>query len=153
MVAGWWVRQSNMQWECLQSQNITLVAKLQYIVGAMFLLSDPCFDTCCTQPKPQGRHAVGQCWRTSLPLTHVVARANTSHPHPTPPGEETPFASIAASEIFSMEMSKTEALTQVRCAALCCAARWRCTIRTAQSSTLVLSCFQPAFARPLGWRS
>ena len=27
-------------------------------------------------------------------------------------GEETPFASIAASEIFSMEMSKTEALTQ-----------------------------------------
>ena len=28
-------------------------------------------------------------------------------------GEETPFAMIAASEIFSMEMSKTEALTQV----------------------------------------
>jgi DNA helicase TIP49 (TBP-interacting protein) len=27
-------------------------------------------------------------------------------------GEETPFASMAASEIFSMEMSKTEALTQ-----------------------------------------
>ena len=27
-------------------------------------------------------------------------------------GEETPFAMIAASEIFSMEMSKTEALTQ-----------------------------------------
>lgn len=40
-------------------------------------------------------------------------------------GDETPFASIAASEIFSMEMSKTEALTQafrkaigVRCARL-----------------------------------
>lgn len=29
-------------------------------------------------------------------------------------GEETPFATMAASEIFSMEMSKTEALTQVR---------------------------------------
>lgn len=28
-------------------------------------------------------------------------------------GQETPFAMIAASEIFSMEMSKTEALTQV----------------------------------------
>jgi RuvB-like protein 2 len=28
-------------------------------------------------------------------------------------GPETPFAMIAASEIFSMEMSKTEALTQV----------------------------------------
>ncbi len=28
-------------------------------------------------------------------------------------GSETPFAMIAASEIFSMEMSKTEALTQV----------------------------------------
>ena len=27
-------------------------------------------------------------------------------------GDETPFATIAASEIFSMEMSKTEALTQ-----------------------------------------
>ncbi len=27
-------------------------------------------------------------------------------------GDETPFAMIAASEIFSMEMSKTEALTQ-----------------------------------------
>ena len=30
-------------------------------------------------------------------------------------GEETPFAMMAASEIFSLEMSKTEALTQVRC--------------------------------------
>jgi RuvB-like protein 2 len=29
-------------------------------------------------------------------------------------GEETPFAMMAASEIFSLEMSKTEALTQVR---------------------------------------
>ncbi len=29
--------------------------------------------------------------------------------------EETPFAMMAASEIFSLEMSKTEALTQVRC--------------------------------------
>jgi RuvB-like protein 2 len=28
-------------------------------------------------------------------------------------GEETPFAMLASSEIFSMEMSKTEALTQV----------------------------------------
>lgn len=28
-------------------------------------------------------------------------------------GPETPFAMIAASEIFSMEMSRTEALTQV----------------------------------------
>jgi RuvB-like protein 2 len=28
-------------------------------------------------------------------------------------GEETPFAMMAASEIFSLEMSKTEALTQV----------------------------------------
>lgn len=27
-------------------------------------------------------------------------------------GEDTPFATMAASEIFSMEMSKTEALTQ-----------------------------------------
>jgi RuvB-like protein 2 len=27
-------------------------------------------------------------------------------------GEETPFATMSASEIFSMEMSKTEALTQ-----------------------------------------
>jgi RuvB-like protein 2 len=27
-------------------------------------------------------------------------------------GEETPFASMAASEIFSLEMNKTEALTQ-----------------------------------------
>jgi replicative DNA helicase len=35
-------------------------------------------------------------------------------------GEETPFAMMAASEIFSLEMSKTEALTQVRslCSAL-----------------------------------
>jgi hypothetical protein len=31
-------------------------------------------------------------------------------------GEETPFAMMAASEIFSLEMSKTEALTQVSCA-------------------------------------
>ena len=31
-------------------------------------------------------------------------------------GEETPFATMAASEIFSMEMSKTEALTQARAA-------------------------------------
>lgn len=30
-------------------------------------------------------------------------------------GEERPFAMMAASEIFSLEMSKTEALTQVRC--------------------------------------
>lgn len=50
-------------------------------------------------------------------------------------GQETPFAMIAASEIFSMEMSKTEALTQVRpqlrpgrpacprpCASICTAA-------------------------------
>lgn len=29
-------------------------------------------------------------------------------------GEETPFAMMAASEIFSLEMSKTEALTQAR---------------------------------------
>lgn len=29
-------------------------------------------------------------------------------------GEGTPFTQIAASEIFSLEMSKTEALTQVR---------------------------------------
>ena len=29
-------------------------------------------------------------------------------------GDETPFAMMAASEIFSLEMSKTEALTQVR---------------------------------------
>lgn len=29
-------------------------------------------------------------------------------------GEETPFSIMAASEIFSLEMSKTEALTQVR---------------------------------------
>lgn len=29
-------------------------------------------------------------------------------------GQETPFAMMAASEIFSLEMSKTEALTQVR---------------------------------------
>ena len=28
-------------------------------------------------------------------------------------GDETPFAMMAASEIFSLEMSKTEALTQV----------------------------------------
>lgn len=33
-------------------------------------------------------------------------------------GEETPFAMMAASEIFSLEMSKTEALTQV------CSACW-----------------------------
>jgi RuvB-like protein 2 len=31
-------------------------------------------------------------------------------------GEETPFAMMSASEIFSLEMSKTEAITQV----------WRC---------------------------
>lgn len=30
-------------------------------------------------------------------------------------GDETPFAMMAASEIFSLEMSKTEALTQARC--------------------------------------
>ena len=29
-------------------------------------------------------------------------------------GQEAPFAMMAASEIFSLEMSKTEALTQVR---------------------------------------
>lgn len=29
-------------------------------------------------------------------------------------GEDTPFTTIAGSEIFSLEMSKTEALTQVR---------------------------------------
>lgn len=34
-------------------------------------------------------------------------------------GEETPFAMMAASEIFSLEMSKTEALTQVRSTACC----------------------------------
>ena len=33
-------------------------------------------------------------------------------------GEETPFAMMAASEIFSLEMSKTEALTQV------CGTKW-----------------------------
>lgn len=34
-------------------------------------------------------------------------------------GEETPFAMMAASEIFSLEMSKTEALTQARHNACC----------------------------------
>lgn len=34
-------------------------------------------------------------------------------------GDETPFAMMAASEIFSLEMSKTEALTQVGQAANC----------------------------------
>jgi len=29
-------------------------------------------------------------------------------------GEDTPFTTIAGSEIFSLEMSKTEALTQVK---------------------------------------
>ena len=33
-------------------------------------------------------------------------------------GEETPFAMMSASEIFSLEMSKTEAITQV----------WRCSM-------------------------
>lgn len=33
-------------------------------------------------------------------------------------GEQTPFAMMAASEIFSLEMSKTEALTQVHWAQL-----------------------------------
>lgn len=38
-------------------------------------------------------------------------------------GDETPFAMMAASEIFSLEMSKTEALTQVRAPAPpCCRA-------------------------------
>jgi RuvB-like protein 2 len=36
-------------------------------------------------------------------------------------GEETPFAMMAASEIFSLEMSKTEALTQVRSLPMCAA--------------------------------
>lgn len=35
-------------------------------------------------------------------------------------GEETPFAMMAASEIFSLEMSKTEALTQVYTYKLSC---------------------------------
>jgi hypothetical protein len=39
-------------------------------------------------------------------------------------GPETPFAMIAASEIFSMEMSKTEALTQVGAALGGCWPRW-----------------------------
>ena len=47
-------------------------------------------------------------------------------------GEERPFAMMAASEIFSLEMSKTEALTQVPqpclssippCTARCCTTR------------------------------
>lgn len=37
-------------------------------------------------------------------------------------GEETPFAMMAASEIFSLEMSKTEALTQVGGTGDCCPA-------------------------------
>jgi hypothetical protein len=37
-----------------------------------------------------------------------------NHPPLQALGEETPFAMMAASEIFSLEMSKTEALTQVR---------------------------------------
>lgn len=44
-------------------------------------------------------------------------------------GEETPFATMAASEIFSMEMSKTEALTQVCFAPGCC----RCYVRVLMS--------------------
>ena len=36
-------------------------------------------------------------------------------------GEQTPFAMMAASEIFSLEMSKTEALTQVCATQACCA--------------------------------
>lgn len=54
----------------------------------------------------------------------------TSPPTPTTQalGEETPFAMMAASEIFSLEMSKTEALTQVRLGAAglrrpCCCLR------------------------------
>lgn len=34
-------------------------------------------------------------------------------------GEETPFAMMAGSEIFSLEMSKTEALTQVQLLIAC----------------------------------
>ena len=41
-----------------------------------------------------------------LPLRHAVQGMAKAL------GEETPFATMAASEIFSMEMSKTEALTQ-----------------------------------------
>ena len=51
-------------------------------------------------------------------------------------GEEAPFAMMAASEIFSLEMSKTEALTQVlHRAALCSAAR-----HLACSLTLIRTC-------------
>jgi hypothetical protein len=51
-------------------------------------------------------------------------------------GEETPFAMMAASEIFSLEMSKTEALTQVSCALLVhvvSARVWLCLQRRAKA--------------------
>lgn len=45
-------------------------------------------------------------------------------------GEETPFAMMTASEIFSLEMSKTEALMQVGCAlcVLCVLTRCACVV-------------------------
>lgn len=47
-----------------------------------------------------------------LPALQLLGRTRRLRARPRP-SQETPFAMIAASEIFSMEMSKTEALTQV----------------------------------------
>ena len=52
-------------------------------------------------------------------------------------GEETPFAMMAASEIFSLEMSKTEALTQVRALV---AAVWLHKVARARARAHVFAC-------------
>jgi DNA helicase TIP49 (TBP-interacting protein) len=58
-------------------------------------------------------------------------------------GEETPFAMMAASEIFSLEMSKTEALTQVHrgrlvgvVVGMCCHVAMRCCRNSAGMQTM-----------------
>lgn len=63
-----------------------------------------CWDTPCRMEPAGCRRASSQRCRAALPHRAAAAQAL---------GEETPFAMMAASEIFSLEMSKTEALTQV----------------------------------------
>jgi hypothetical protein len=69
-----------------------------------------------------GKTAIAMARSAAHALAHSLAsplsRCSHTTPQPYPQGmakalgEETPFATMAASEIFSMEMSKTEALTQ-----------------------------------------
>ena len=57
-------------------------------------------------------------------------------------GADTPFTAIAGSEIFSLEMSKTEALTQSFRKSIGVRIKWAWLVKVHQVSCSVFVCFQ-----------